>query len=201
MGSSRLIDLGSKSKKRNYVSILYPESAPEDWLARLSDLHIPAFVSPMHEPDEECKKPHYHILLMFKSPVVGRTAQKAFDDIGAIRGQYVEVLQAYARYLAHLDDPDKQQFPPDNAYGVQAFGGADYMDAIRQGGSEKFRLIGEILRFADDNQIYNFASLVRYCNQERVDWLECVIERAYFIKTYLRDLEYEERNNVNDCEE
>lgn len=38
-------------RQRVWAFILYPESAPSDWLVRLSDSHIPAAVSPVHDRD------------------------------------------------------------------------------------------------------------------------------------------------------
>lgn len=38
-------------RQRVWAFLVYPESAPEDWLCRLSDSHIPAAVSPLHDRD------------------------------------------------------------------------------------------------------------------------------------------------------
>ena len=43
---------GNNSKRtRNYAPIIYPDSAPENWLDILSDFHVQAFVSPLHDSD------------------------------------------------------------------------------------------------------------------------------------------------------
>ena len=39
------------SRTRNYATVVYPESAPENWLSILSDSHVPCFVSPLHDLD------------------------------------------------------------------------------------------------------------------------------------------------------
>ena len=36
---------------RNFATVVYPESAPADWLTVLDSLHVPAFVSPLHDAD------------------------------------------------------------------------------------------------------------------------------------------------------
>ena len=57
------------SRTRNFASIVYPESAPEDWKEILIQQFVPAFISPLHDqdvnPGGEIKKPHYHVILMF----------------------------------------------------------------------------------------------------------------------------------------
>ena len=56
-------------RTRNYATVVYPESASTDWLEKLSELHVPAFVSPLHDkdvnPTGESKKAHYHVMIMF----------------------------------------------------------------------------------------------------------------------------------------
>ena len=59
-------------KTRNWVTIVYPESAPKDWRDKLREECIQAVVSPLHNadanPDGEQKKEHYHVMLLFDGP-------------------------------------------------------------------------------------------------------------------------------------
>ena len=56
--------MATDSRVRNYATIVYQESAPAGWLDILDELHIPAFVSPLHDKDlnkeGEIKKAHWH---------------------------------------------------------------------------------------------------------------------------------------------
>lgn len=56
------------TRTRNFATIVYPESANPGWKEILRDLHIPAFISPLHDmdcnPDGELKKPHHHVIFM-----------------------------------------------------------------------------------------------------------------------------------------
>ena len=51
---------------RNFATIAYQESMSLNLLQEIDDLHIKAFVSPLHNkdvnPDFSEKKAHYHIL-------------------------------------------------------------------------------------------------------------------------------------------
>ena len=51
-------------RKRNYATLVYPDSAPENWQEILSELKVPVFISPLHDKDVNAdgkpKKPHYH---------------------------------------------------------------------------------------------------------------------------------------------
>lgn len=109
----------SKEKNRNWCAIVYPESAPEDWIERLRDLHLPFAISPLHDQDAnefgEPKKEHYHIIVCFEGPTTYKNANRCIQRITngpivkpcrSIRGSY--------RYLTHLDDPHKFQYSSDD---------------------------------------------------------------------------------------
>ena len=59
----------AEKRTRNFATVVYPESAPENWMDILNDYHVPAFVSPLHEFDfnatGETKKAHYHVMVMY----------------------------------------------------------------------------------------------------------------------------------------
>ena len=63
---------GIPSRSRIFATVVYPESAPEDWRERLEGEHVKAMVSPLHcldtLPTGEVKKAHYHVLWSLVSP-------------------------------------------------------------------------------------------------------------------------------------
>lgn len=86
---------------RNWTFLFYQENAPEDWLQQLTDLHIPMFISPLHdcdrftkkdeeqgyeragaaEPVNHLKKPHRHVLLKFSNAHFSYKKLKDICDI------------------------------------------------------------------------------------------------------------------------
>ena len=56
-------------RTRNWMIVVYPDSAPKNWREYLDETHIEWVESPLHEwdvnPTGEVKKPHWHVLLMF----------------------------------------------------------------------------------------------------------------------------------------
>lgn len=46
----------SKTKTRNFAVILYPDSLPEEWKAKLTSLGIPMAISPLHDKDKSERK-------------------------------------------------------------------------------------------------------------------------------------------------
>lgn len=66
-------------RARGWACIVYPDSAPENWVDRLGEAHIQTLISPLHDKDlradGEPKKPHYHVLAMFDNPVTELSAK------------------------------------------------------------------------------------------------------------------------------
>ena len=71
MSSKKSSNSGS-GRTRNYATVVYPESAPSDWIDKLTECFVPAFISPLHDkdinPGGEPKKPHYHVIIMLPPP-------------------------------------------------------------------------------------------------------------------------------------
>ena len=67
-------------KERHWTFVLYPESAPENWIDFLQQLGLPCAFSPLHDkdinPTGEEKKAHYHVLICFPGPT---TYNKVLD--------------------------------------------------------------------------------------------------------------------------
>ena len=45
-------DAKRAGRTRNFATVVYPESAPADWMERLDQYHIAALVSPLHDKDK-----------------------------------------------------------------------------------------------------------------------------------------------------
>ena len=106
-----------KGRTRNFATIVYPESAPENWKTILEEAMVPAFISPLHDkdinPDGEIKKAHFHVILAFDTVKTLEQAQDIISKIGGVGCQPVVSLRGNARYLCHLDNPEKYQHHKD----------------------------------------------------------------------------------------
>ena len=145
---------------RNFATVVYPDSAPDDWLGILKDTKIPAFVSPLHDQDVnpfgELKKPHWHVLLCFDGVKTVEQAEDVFRSIGGVGCEIVQSIRGYARYLCHLDNPEKYQY---NTCEVKSLSGADYPSVIELA-IDKYKAIAEMMQFCEDNQIYSLANSI-----------------------------------------
>lgn len=177
-----------KGRTRNFATLVYPESAPEGWQTTLSEKCIPAFISPLHDKDVnsltgEPKKPHYHVMIMFDSVKTREQAIEVFDSIGGVGCEIIVSLRGSARYLCHLDNPEKARYDTEK---VRALAGADYVGIIGLV-TDKYKALGEILDYCDENDVYNIGDLIMYCRQERFDWFRVLCDSGiYILKEYMK---------------
>lgn len=182
-------------RTRNYASVVYPESAPKNWLSILEDQRIPALISPLHDsdinPNGEPKKPHYHVLLMFDSMKTVDQAREVFDLISGVGCESVKSIRGYARYLCHLDNPEKCQYDQSK---VTCLCGAEYSAHVLSASDrieERNKCIGEMMDWCDENQVYSFAVLSKYARSKKPDWFNhLTVDCAYFMTEYLKSLKW-----------
>lgn len=192
-------DTYGKGRTRNFATVIYPESAPEGWQSILSEQFVPAFISPLHDkdlnPTGEPKKPHYHVVIMYDSVKTKEQAEDVFQRIGGVGCEVVQSIRGYARYLCHLDNPEKVQY---NQEDVRSMCGADYSGTIGLV-TDKYKAIGEMIDFCIANNIYSYSQLLEYCRMERFDWFRVLCDNGtVVIKEYLKSRSWTDK--IRTCE-
>lgn len=188
---------------RVFGFLLYPDSAPADWLDRLRDLHVPMAISPMHDKDVfpkdftdengiehkagEIKKPHRHVLICFhgkKSLVqvyqmiqgtLGTTAVKFIKALDDARGSF--------RYLTHMDDADKAQYKSSEVILISGFD-ADGMMAPTKAETNAIR--SEVLSWIRETECVDYSDLVFFCQDDEPDWLDYVAQHTIFLTAVIK---------------
>lgn len=191
----------STSRYRNFATVVYPDSAPTDWLSILSDQLVPSFVSPLHNQDVnsagEIKKAHYHVIIFFEGVKSLDQAKEVFDLIGGVGCEVVKSLRAYSRYLCHLDNPDKAQYAVED---VKSLSGADYMGVIGLA-IDKYKAIGEMIDFCVSAGVISYSDLLLYARLNRFDWFRILCDcGTLVIKEFLKSRSWT-LTNVKDAED
>lgn len=176
---------------RNFATVIYLDSAPADWQERLFALHVPCFISPYHDqdvnPDGEIKKPHYHVMLMYDGVKSEDQVKMAFQSFGGVGFEVIQSIRGYARYLCHLDNPDKHQYPIEE---VIECSGSDYLDVITLA-TDTYKAICEMMAWVRDTECYYFALLADYASQYREDWFRVLTHSCtIFMKEYIKTFTY-----------
>lgn len=176
----------TESRTRNYATVLYPESMSSDALQKLNDMHISYLLSPLHDkdinPTGEAKKPHYHLIVVYDSVKTMKQAKEVFDSLGGVGCEAINAIRGYARYLCHLDNPEKAQYPIEQ---VKAHI-LDYQSIIGLA-SDKYQAIKEMMEFCDKYQVLAFSTLCRYAREHRNDWFRILCDcGSVAMKEYLK---------------
>lgn len=176
-----------ETRYRNFVAIGYPESLVENWQEVLQDSHIQICVSPLHDSDEnpggEIKKEHFHILLMYDAPHTYKQAQDFFDSIKATKCEIVNSLRGQARYLCHLDNPEKHRYSEED---VLCLNGVDYRTLIELP-TDNRKAVKEMINFIKENNVMAFSDLVEYAEVNNESWFVSLLEHnTIFIKEYMK---------------
>lgn len=181
---------GISKKSRTWLTIVYPESAPEDWLSKLSEIGVQAIISPLHDKDlnadGEIKKPHYHVAMIWEGPTTLSNASHYVEIIKGVGCIPAATLRGSARYFCHLDNPEKYQYEKAD---VRTIGGIDY-ETIINSVSDDMLLLYDIFDFIDEHRVLSYRLLLRYCRVYRQDWarLICTSERENVFR-YIRSYE------------
>ena len=180
-------------RTRNFATVVYPESAPSDWIDKLDQLHVAALISPLHDkdtnPSGEPKKPHYHVLLMFEGKKdYEKQVKPIFAEIGGVGREMVNSARGYARYLCHLDNPEKAQYEPSE---VRCMGGADYTD-ITNLPTDNRKMLAEIMGYIQENEIFSFAEFIDLRRLYHPDWFTLIVNtNGWIVKEFIKSLEWE----------
>lgn len=198
---SKNVKTANTARCNYWSTVVYPESAPENWVTILEDAIVPALVSPLHDqdinPDGEVKKEHYHVLLLFESLKSPAQAKEIFDLIGGVGCERVNSIRGYARYLCHLDNPDKVRYSEDD---VRAFAGVDYYNIISLP-TDRLGIIRDMQLFIRENKVHSFADLCDYALLERDDWFRVLTESGtVYIKEYLKSRSWTSNEEIRELE-
>lgn len=172
----------SDTRKRVWATIVYPESAPSNWLDILKDFKVQALISPLHDKDVWTaqdqeddpthlkgtpKKPHYHVELLFDGKKSFEQVYKMCVDFGGVFPIPCESKSGMAAYLTHEFEDDKYHYDKNE---IICINGASYNAIVAESADYKNIIIAEMLDWCDENNIYSYAQLLRYARHEKPDW-------------------------------
>lgn len=147
---------------RDWVALVYPDSAPENWTDILDKQHLSFGVSPLHDknldPEGDEFKPHWHLYLKFSGVKTYKQIQEYIKDLNCTRPEPVSNPISMVRYFIHLDHPQKQQFAIDD---IQCFGGFEIFasECFKLGAFNVNEIMSNIQDWIIKNQISEYKDL------------------------------------------
>ena len=180
------------TKSRGWLTIVYPESAAENWQEYFWYTGQQVVISPLHDKDKnpepegsEFKKPHYHCLLLWDGPTTQACALRVVEQIGGVGCLQCASIRGSVRYFCHLDNPDKYQYSQDD---LVQYGGID-LDEVIHSDSEDMLILRQMYEYINSNSICYYSEFIDFCAKYREDWFKLVSmryrENIYkYIKAY-----------------
>ena len=178
----------AKDKRSNkWAFLIYQESAPENYLDVLEEMHIPFVLSPWHDKDinketGEFKKAHKHGVLFFES-------LKSYTQVSELLTEklhtpsHVEVLMSpkgMYDYFIHAENPDKTLYNMDE---IESGCGFELEQFLIANNNEQF--LSTVIDIIEEHNFTEFNNLVRYARVENPSLLNLIIDKTYFFAKYL----------------
>ena len=175
------------TRVRLWATVVYPESAPDDWQSIISDLMIPCYISPLHDRDLNSdgtpKKAHHHVLFVFDCKKSRQQIEEITKQFGGVGQELVKSKRGYARYLCHMDNPEKAQYSPED---VIVIGAEDYFSLVSLP-TDKYKNIREMIAWCIENNNFYYSDLCQYAMENRDDWFRTLCDNGtYVVKEYLK---------------
>lgn len=180
----------SAPKFKSFSFLVYPENAKKNWVETLASTVRQFAISPLHEPDEEVAKPHYHVI--YQHP--GNVTMESFlnvipDEVKEIaaNGYFIPVDRNYQRYLCHLDQPEKQQFDGNPYELIEVLNGFPLDLHKELTASEKRELRKRVYAFTREYEFVEYADLLdALADKNMWDEFEFAFNHTIALNGYLK---------------
>ena len=174
-------------KKRNWTFVLYPESAPADWIDRLQKTGLQAEISPLHDkdinPDGTHKKAHYHIILCYSGPTSYTVVKALTDSLRQPIPQPLEQVKGMHRYFTHMDNPEKYQY---DSREIKALNGFDILDFVEMSKSEVNKALKDLQALIRNMDFTEYSDFMDFLlDNEQDELYDVASSHTYFKKKYI----------------
>lgn len=191
-----------QQRGRNWATVVYPESCLHGWQEWLEEQIIPCFISPLHDQDPasdaaegsgELKKAHWHVLFVFPGNKSAKQIREIVDTIGGVGCERVQSVRAYARYLCHLDDPNKHKY---SIQEIKAVGGLNYLEVIASS-VDAMNATMEMMDFCIEYDVNSFYLLSTYARHNNPEWFQALrTSCAVFMREWLKSKQWSDEQGA-----
>ena len=179
--------IAKEQRSNKWAFLFYKESAPDNYLEILEEIHVPFVLSPWHDRDVnkktgEFKKAHKHGALYFDSlksysQVSGLIKEKLngpahVEPVMSPKGMY--------DYFVHAENPEKTQY---NIEDIETGCGFELDKFLISNNNDEF--LSTVIDVIEKYNFTEFNNLVRYAREENPTLLRLIVEKTYFFAKYL----------------
>ena len=179
-----------------WAFLIYKESAPENYLDILEELHIPFILSPWHDRDidketGEFKKAHKHGAFYFDSlKSFSQVSELIKDKLnGPSHVEPVISPKGMYDYFIHAENPEKTLY---NIEDIEAGCGFELDKFLIEQNSNLF--LETVIDVITNNDFTEFEDLVHFARHNNTSLLGLIIERTYFFTRFLDSRRHRPQN-------
>lgn len=169
-------------RQRNFAGVFYPESCPPDFKKVIESFGVKCCLSPLHQPDDNDKKPHYHIVFMFSGNKNIEQVRLLMFKLGSSLVQPINDISAMIRYLVHKDNPEKEQFDKRE---IVCYHNVEIDKYFKQSEKEQLESMRKLIQIINTNKITKYNELINFCCGDD-DLFKSCLKYAYAINQFLR---------------
>lgn len=171
------------TRTRNWSFIVYPESAPSNWIDIIQEEKVSFAISPLHDSDVdegtgELKKAHYHVVIVYSSVKNLNQVKELTDMLNAPIPQQCKSLIGSVRYFIHLDNPNKYQY---NKADIKAFNGFDIENCFQLTATDRYQAIGDMLVYIVENDIKEFSTFLLHTRAKNQEWFKLLCDNSSYV--------------------
>ena len=181
-----------EQRSNKWAFLFYRESAPENYLEILEDLHIPFILSPWHDKDinrktGELKKAHKHGAFFFDSLKSYSQVSELIKDklMGPAHVEPIMSPKGMYDYFVHAENPEKSQY---DIKDIETGCGFELDKFLINNNNDDF--LSTIIDVIDKKNFTEFNHLVRYAREENSALLRLIVDKTYFFAKYLDSRRY-----------
>lgn len=198
----------SKNKKknkptpryRNWGLIVYPESAPKDWVDIINAEGVPwAYI--LHDKDTKVdengeivlKKAHYQVIMKYSTSKTYRQMQRLTGRLRAPNPMILNSLIASGRDLLHLDQKSPHQYKY-HISEVHVFNGLDFPDLVKPNKTEMSDIMRDIRRIIQEEGFTEVFDLYVHLDEINHAYSKVLDKKLYPIDRFITSGRYKLRD-------
>ena len=197
-----VVNLAKNIRSNKWTFLLYQESAPENYLEILEEMHVPFVLSPCHDKDVnketgEFKKAHRHGALYFDS-------LKSYTQVSDLLTNnlntpaHVEPVMSpkgMYDYFTHAQNPEKTLYDIND---IESGCGFELDKFLISNNNDEF--LSMVIDIIEEYNFTEFNALVIYARKENKQLLGLILDKTYFFAKYLDSRRHDKsrKENTND---
>lgn len=173
-------------RSRNWIFIVYPDTAPNNWREIVDEFGVPWAHSPLHDKDVNeyggIKKAHYHCVIKFSNLKSYQQMLQLTGTLRTVNPQKCESLIGKLRYFTHQDNPEKYQY---DSADIVARNGMDVIELLKPTRTETHAILHDMRKYIRENRITELHELYEYADSESTTWSRVIDKNTYSLNQVL----------------